>query len=165
MPTDPTKICCLAGKDPKAVAAHLEQMGFKCVKVGELQTDPATGKVYNKNSTIYRYDDPNSNTVHFVRIDDNGHMMDAQRGNVGGNPHYHIDTCDKSQPASPDRSGTVPTHPDGTPVNQADNYQKQYEPGAKTYDDDHNQVSKPGSGGPNEQPDMGTWAKKTHHLI
>jgi hypothetical protein len=140
------------------VVARLEELGFKCVKMAQYQTDPATGKVYTKSSMIYRYDDPDSDTVHFVRIDEGGHMTDAQKGFAGGVGHYHVDSCDSSQQASPDRgTGAVPTDANGQPLSQDQNYQKQYEPGAMNYDDSHNPTPNPGPGG-----DRDAWAQKTH---
>src|SRR5712692_2142172 len=139
LPTDPKKICCLARKDPAEVAARLEELGYKCVKLPQYETDPASGDKYNKSSTIYRYEDPDSDTVHYVRIDEEGHMRDAQQGKAGGIGHFHIDSCDSSQPATPNRNtGAVPTDASGQPLTQDQNYQKQYEPGAQTHDDSHN---------------------------
>jgi len=156
MPTDPKKVVCLKGKSPAEVAVHLESLGYKCVSAATY--DPATGK--NKTSWVYRYDDPNSDTVHFVRIDDKGH--DVNPAFAGAPAHYHVDTCDKSKPSSPNRDGSFNTDADGNVLSQDKNYEGHYEPGAVTYNDSGERVDKPGGDPAHAAPDMGAWAQDTH---
>jgi hypothetical protein len=161
LPTDPRRIVCLAGKKPAAVRQRLQELGFERVSGGLVVVD-ARGQLRTHSSEVYRYYDPDGRTAHYVRIDEFGHNGPPDR--AGSVPHYHVDTCDRTQPASPDRrTGVVPTGANGQPLSQDQNYEQRYEPAAVTHDDSHNRVDQPNRpGATNPAPDMGTWAHETH---
>jgi hypothetical protein len=99
--------------------------------------------------------------VYFVRIDKHGHDVNPKWAGAK-KPHYHIDSCDTTQPAtSPVRGpdGKPLKNPDGTwqtttdpSMSQDQHYLKEWEPSATNYD---------GNGQPVHPGDK-DWATKTH---
>jgi RHS repeat-associated protein len=153
----------LQGMSPRTVRQTLRCLGYRRVSRASYVTD-RNGDRRNDNaggSQTWRYDDPDGRTVHYVRIDDAGHEPppgESAQTRIGSNPHYHVDSVDSSAQASPisdrvppgqtqsprdraradgvpmDQNGVPLDRPGGRPLNQSENYEQRYEPGATTYD-------------------------------
>jgi hypothetical protein len=170
LPTDPKKVVCLTGKKPHDVKKRLDKLGYKKVKDKKAEYDEF-GRKWNDNaggSEIWAYYDKENRKAYYVRIDEFGHMEAAKKGWKGGNPHYHVESCDMDKDASPIKDRDVPAEKrkgtpmddnnvpldkeGGEPLKQHENYEKRFEPGAQSFDENGepsddfaktHQVSKP----------------------
>jgi hypothetical protein len=140
LPTNPRAIVCLAGKKPSVVKARLKQLGFELQPGGGGLVVIRNQRTTTRISEVWRYNDPNSNTVHFVRIDEFGHGGNNLQ-NAGSSPHYHVDSVDRTQQGLTPQG--QPITKNGRPVMADEAYQDGQIRNRVTHDDQHT---------PNNQP-------------
>jgi hypothetical protein len=137
-------------------------LGFKKVADSKCSfSKEGPRRLVTKKSEIWSFKE--NNKVYFVRIDQFGNDGDpAKYVGAKKRPHYHIDSCDSTKPATHpirDSNGRPIKNPDGTwktttdpSMTQDQHYLKEWEPSAINYDVNGNPV----------HPGDKDWAIKTH---